>query len=162
PFESTDDPARSAERTVVVIPSINFDQEALDRHAADIPTLEQRWLYLLFALRRPRVRLVAVTCMPVPDEIVEDYLGLMPGVADARARLHLLSAGDASPRPLAEKDPQPAGPAGPSAGTGVGPPGRVHHAVQRARSRAGPRAGGRCAGLWGRPAIRRVRDQERV
>jgi len=94
---------RGRRRTVVVIPSINLDQEIMDRHAADIPTLEQRWLYLLFALRRPRVRLVAVTCMPVPDEIVQYYLGLMPGVADARARLPLLSAEDASPRPLAEK-----------------------------------------------------------
>lgn len=87
----------------MVIPSINLDQEVLDHHVADIPTLEQRWLYLLFTLRRPRVRVVVVTCMPVPDEVVEYYLGLMPGVADALARLYLLSVQDASPRPLAEK-----------------------------------------------------------
>jgi hypothetical protein len=54
PFESTDDPARAEERTVVAIPSINLDQEVLDRHVEDLPALEERCLYLAFALRRPR------------------------------------------------------------------------------------------------------------
>ena len=55
------------------------------------------------ALRRPRVRLVVVTCLPVADEVVDYYLGLIPAAEDARARLHLLSPEDDSPRPLAQK-----------------------------------------------------------
>jgi hypothetical protein len=36
--ESVDDPARAVvECTVVVIPSINFDQTLLERHAIDLP-----------------------------------------------------------------------------------------------------------------------------
>ena len=103
PFESTDDAARAEERTVLAIPSINLDQELLDRHVADIPGQEERCLYLAFALRRPRVRLVVVTCLPVRDEVVEYYLGLIPAAQDARARIHLLSPEDDSPRPLAQK-----------------------------------------------------------
>jgi PGM1 C-terminal domain/Pre ATP-grasp domain len=102
PFESTDDAARAEERTVLAIPSINLDQELLARHVADIPGQEERCMYLAFALRRPRVRLVVVTCLPVRDEVVDYYLGLIPA-EDARARLHLLSPEDDSPRPLAQK-----------------------------------------------------------
>ena len=102
PFESTDDAARAGERTVLAIPSINLDQELLDRHVADIPGQEERCMYLAFALRRPRVRVVVVTCLPVRDEVVDYYLGLIPA-EDARARLHLLSPEDDSPRPLAQK-----------------------------------------------------------
>jgi Pre ATP-grasp domain len=49
------------------------------------------------------VRLVAVTCLPVRDEVIDYYLGLMPEAEKARARIELLSPEDASPRPLAEK-----------------------------------------------------------
>ena len=102
PFESTDDAALAEERTVLAIPSIDLDRELLARHVADIPGMEERCMYLAFALRRPRVRLVVVTCLPVRDEVVDYYLGLVPA-EDARARLHLLSPEDASPRPLAQK-----------------------------------------------------------
>lgn len=103
PFGSTDDASQTEEeRTVLVIPSIDVGQEVLDRHEADLPALEERCLYLLFALRRPRVRLVVVTSLPVPRSIVDYHLGLVPA-ADARTRLHLLSPEDDSPRPLAQK-----------------------------------------------------------
>jgi hypothetical protein len=43
--------------------------------------------------------------VPVPAAVVDYYLDLLPGVisSHARARLHLVDAGDASPRPLAAK-----------------------------------------------------------
>ena len=103
PFESTGDAVRAEERTVLSIPSINLDQALLDRHVADIPGQEERSLYLAFALRRPRVRLVVVTCLPVAVEVVDYYLSLIPEAEDARARIHLLSPEDDSPRPLAQK-----------------------------------------------------------
>jgi pheganomycin biosynthesis PGM1-like protein len=100
---SVDDPARAAERTVLAIPSIDFDQALLDRYAADLPALEERALYWLLALRRARVRVVVVTSLPVADEIVAYYLRLAPETADPRSRVDLLSPDDASPRPLAVK-----------------------------------------------------------
>lgn len=103
PFESTDDPRLAAERTVLAIPSIDLDQGVLDRHAEDIPALEERCLYLALALRRPHVRLVVITCLPVQEEVVDYYVGLVPEAKDARARIHLLSPEDDSPRPLAQK-----------------------------------------------------------
>ena len=56
-------------------------------------------------MRQPRLRLVYLTSVPVPAAVVDYYLGLLPGVipSHARARLHLVNAGDASPRPLAQK-----------------------------------------------------------
>ena len=86
-FESTDDPARAEERTILAIRSINFDQEVLDRHAEDLPALEERCVYLAFALRRPRVRLVAVTCLPVRGEVIDYYLRLIPEAEAAHARI---------------------------------------------------------------------------
>ena len=103
PFESTDASEPAQERTIVAIPSINFDPWVLDAHASELPTLEERCLYLLFALRRPRTRLVVVTSLPVHQRIVDYYLGLMPHVDDAKQRLHFLSPHDDSPRPLAQK-----------------------------------------------------------
>jgi hypothetical protein len=43
--------------TVFVIPSIDLDEAVLNRHARELAALEERCLYLLFALRRPDVRL---------------------------------------------------------------------------------------------------------
>jgi Pre ATP-grasp domain len=68
-----------------------------------IPSRVKTLANLPFALRRPRVRLVAVTCLPVRDEVIDYYLGLMPEAEKARARIELLTPEDASPRPLAEK-----------------------------------------------------------
>lgn len=103
PVESTDDPSRSQERTILAIPSMNFDAELLAAHAAELPALEERCLYFIFALRRPRVRLVVVTSLPIDAAVVDYYLHLIPGTRDARERLELLSPDDASPRPLARK-----------------------------------------------------------
>ena len=51
------------------------------------------------------LRMIYVTSGPIDEEIVEDYLGLLPGIipSHARRRLHLVSVGDASPRPLSAK-----------------------------------------------------------
>jgi hypothetical protein len=100
---SVDNPARAAERTVLAIPSIDFDQGLLDRYAADVPALEERALYWLLALRRARVRVVVVTSLPVADEIVAYYLRLAAEAAEVRSRVDLLSPDDDSPRPLALK-----------------------------------------------------------
>lgn len=103
PFESVDAPQSVGERVVVAIPSINFDPWILNAHENELPALEERFLYFLFALRKPLVRVVVVTSLPVQERVIDYYLGLMPEVVDARARLHFLSPHDDSPRPLAQK-----------------------------------------------------------
>jgi hypothetical protein len=103
PVEATDNPRDSQACTILAIPSMNFDPELLAAHAAELPAMEERCLYFIFALRRPRVRLVVVTSLPVDAAIVDYYLRLIPGAEDPRARLELLSPEDDSPRPLARK-----------------------------------------------------------
>src|SRR4051795_8847591 len=62
-------------------------------------------LFLLLLLRKPRMRVIYVTGRPVPESVVEYYLGLLPGVIprQARARLHMVATHDGSARSLAEK-----------------------------------------------------------
>jgi hypothetical protein len=66
---------------------------------------EERLLVLLLLLRQPRLRIIYVTSMPIAPKIVEYYLALLTEVipSHARARLSLISVGDASPRPLSAK-----------------------------------------------------------
>jgi len=103
PAAALDDTAGGPDGTVFVIPSIDLDEAVLNRHARELAALEERSLYLLFALRRPDLRLVVVTSLPVRAEVLEYYLRLIPEADDARARVELLSPDDDSPRPLARK-----------------------------------------------------------
>ena len=89
------------ERTVVALPSLNFGDELLARH--DMPSYEQRWLYLLFMLRRPWMRVVFVSSDAVPEQEVEYLLELGGAPGDARERLTMISVDDLSLRALAVK-----------------------------------------------------------
>jgi hypothetical protein len=66
---------------------------------------EERLLFLLIRLRNPRAHVIYVTSQPVHPLILDYYLHLLAGVpaSHARARLTMLCAFDASPRPLTEK-----------------------------------------------------------
>ena len=90
--------------SVVVVPSVSLDK--IDSGSGTMAqAMEERFLFLLLLLRQPRLRLVYVTSMPIDPTIVEYYLALLPGVipSHARARLHLVHVGDASPGPLTDK-----------------------------------------------------------
>src|SRR5689334_14410615 len=90
--------------SVVVIPSVSVDRVS-ERSGSLQQAYEERFLVLLLLLRHPRMRMIYVTSMPIAPKIVEYYLALLTGVipSHARARLSLISVGDASPRPLSEK-----------------------------------------------------------
>lgn len=92
-------------RCIVVCPSLSVDPAMLERHADTFDAYEQRFLYLLFLLRRPGMRVVMCTSAPVADEIVDYYLGLVPGpgAETARSRLELIATDEDSLRPLAAK-----------------------------------------------------------
>ena len=95
--EMTDD-----ERSIVVVPSQSMD---FDIKGAEIQAYEERFLFLLFLLRQPRVRLIYVTSQTILPSTIEYYMALLPGVipSHARARLHLVAPEDRSPRPLSLK-----------------------------------------------------------
>jgi hypothetical protein len=95
-----DDPLESA----VVVPSISLERTTANSGTL-MQAMEERALFLLLLLRQPRLRMVYVTSSPIQEEIVEYYLGLLPGIipSHARGRLTLVSVGDASPVPLSAK-----------------------------------------------------------
>ena len=89
-------------RLIVVVTSINLDESVMARHAEQVAILEERGLWLLLALRRPWVRVAAVLRRPLPAEVLDYYLSLIPGALDAAERLTVISLDDVSHRPLAE------------------------------------------------------------
>jgi hypothetical protein len=90
--------------TSVVVPSLTLDQSEL-RKIAGATFYEERLLFLLIRLRNPRAHMVYVTSQPIHPLVLEYYFHLLAGVpaSHARARLTLLCAHDASPRPLTQK-----------------------------------------------------------
>lgn len=88
----------------LVIPSLSFDQEELQK-VAGVPFYEERLMFMLMRLRRPGARLMYVTSQPVDADIVDYYLQMLVGVppTHARRRLTMLCVQDASPRALTEK-----------------------------------------------------------
>lgn len=91
------------EQTMLVVPSA--EPPSADTPGTALLALEERLLCLLLLLRKPRARMVYCTSQAIGPEVVDYYLGLLPGVipAHARARLHLFPVHDGSPRPLARK-----------------------------------------------------------
>jgi PGM1 C-terminal domain/Pre ATP-grasp domain/ATP-grasp domain len=88
--------------TLVVLPSLSFPAAEL-RKIVGIGYYEERLLFLLLLLRRPEVRIVYLTSMPVEEAVVQYYLDFLPDPVGARERLHLLAAGDPAPRALTAK-----------------------------------------------------------
>ncbi len=91
-------------RTVVVVPSISFDEDVLAKVSGG-PHYEERLLCMLMLLRMPRTKMVYLTSLPIPDEIIDYYLHLLAGVPPrhARARLTLFACDDGSAHPLSAK-----------------------------------------------------------
>lgn len=88
--------------TIVVIPSISFDDSEL-RKIVGINHYEERMLFVLLWLHNPDLRIVYVTSEPVDEAIVDYYLSFLDKPEDARERLQLLHLGDPRPRALSAK-----------------------------------------------------------
>lgn len=88
--------------TIVVVPSLSVSQEEL-RGITGIQFYEERLLCFLLVLRRPAVRVVYLTSLPVDPAITDYYLGFLPDPHDARRRLLLLTLDDPANRPLSAK-----------------------------------------------------------
>lgn len=84
------------------MPSVSLD---FALRPSEMQAYEERLLFLLLLLRQPRARIVYVTGQPVAEAVIDYYLALLPGLipSHARARLFMLSTGDADPIPLTHK-----------------------------------------------------------
>ncbi|MFN0072595.1 MAG: peptide ligase PGM1-related protein [Chloroflexota bacterium] len=90
------------ENTVVVVPSLSVDVEL---SGSALQAYEERFMFMLFLLRQPLIRLIYVTSQAVHPSIVDYYLHTLPGsiVSNARKRLFMVAPFDDSPRTLTEK-----------------------------------------------------------
>jgi len=90
------------ENTVVVLPSLTGDAHI---KGPSHKIYEERFLFLTFLLRQPRLRMVYITSRPIAPLTIDYYLHNLPDVtvSNARKRLSLLSPDDGSDRPLADK-----------------------------------------------------------
>ncbi|MFZ5478837.1 MAG: peptide ligase PGM1-related protein [Myxococcota bacterium] len=95
---------RRAEQTVVVVPSLSLDPQELAK-VTGVHHYEERMLYMLMLLRRPRTRVVYVTSQELDPIVVDYFLHLLTGMpsSHARERLHLFYCSDASKLPLTAK-----------------------------------------------------------
>jgi hypothetical protein len=90
------------ENTVVVVPSMSID---LEMSGSELQAYEERFMFMLFLLRQPLIRMIYVTSQAVNSSIVDYYLHTLPGsiISNARKRLHMVAPLDDSPRTLSEK-----------------------------------------------------------
>jgi PGM1 C-terminal domain len=90
------------QNTVVVVPSMSLDS---DIGGSELQAYEERFLFMLFLLRQPALRLIYVTAQAIQPVTIDYYLQLLPGmsISNARKRLFLVSPLDASARTLTEK-----------------------------------------------------------
>lgn len=90
------------ENTIVVVPSMTVD---IDLPGGIHAIYEERFMFMLFLLQQPEVRMVYVTSREVMPEVVDYYLHLLPAVvaSSARKRLHIIAPLDGSDRPLVTK-----------------------------------------------------------
>ena len=90
-------------QTIVVVPSITLDP--LNMPSSVLQAMEERFLFMLFLLRQPSARMIYVTSRTILPDVVDYYLGLLPGVipAHARARFFNPVPHDSTLRPLSLK-----------------------------------------------------------
>jgi hypothetical protein len=93
-----------ADHTVLVVPSLSLDARELTK-ISGVHHYEERLLFMLMLLRRPRTRMVFVTSAPIHPTVIDYYLHLLSGVptSHARRRLTLLDCANTSAEPLSAK-----------------------------------------------------------
>ena len=90
------------ENTLVVLPSLTGE---FGVPGSFHQLYEERYLFMTFLLRQPRLRLIYLTSRPIAPLTIDYYLHNLPDVtvSNARKRLHLLAPQDGADRPLVEK-----------------------------------------------------------
>ncbi|MFF5245886.1 peptide ligase PGM1-related protein [Streptosporangium sp. NPDC000095] len=89
------------EGTLVVLPSLSLPQDELRRITGAL-SYEERLLFLLLTLRKPKVEVVYLTSTPVDSAVVDYYLGFLDDPDEVRTRLRMISLDDPDTHPLTE------------------------------------------------------------
>ena len=71
------------EQTMVIVPSVSLD---INAPVSVLQMYEERMLFLLLLLRKPRARIIYLSSMPILPDIVDYYMSLLPGVIPSHAR----------------------------------------------------------------------------
>ena len=90
---------------MIVIPSISLDPFELNKVKGAI-YYEERQLFNLILLRKPNVRLIYVTSMPLDPAVIEYYWKLLPEkipLSEMQSRITFFSLHDDSTNPLSQK-----------------------------------------------------------
>ena len=90
---------------IIVVPSLTLDSSELEKVKGSI-YYEERQLYNLVLLRKPMVRLIYMTSIPLDPSVVEYYWSLLPGnvpFSEVSSRLMFVSVHDDSPKSLTQK-----------------------------------------------------------
>ena len=95
-------PADLESGTIVVLPSFSFAPSELAK-ITGVLYYEERLLFMLLWLRKPDLRIVYISALPVDPTVVDYYLRFVPDPEDARRRLRMISTGDDTIQPLSEK-----------------------------------------------------------
>ncbi len=92
------------EHLVVIVPSLSMDPRELQK-ISGAHHYEERLLFFLMLLRRPRTRVLFLTSQTIHPTVVDYYLHLLSGIptSHARKRLMLMDCSDASNVPLSGK-----------------------------------------------------------
>lgn len=95
---------RRQPQTVVVVPSLSLDPQELSK-VTGVHHYEERMLYMLMLLRRPRTRVIFVTSQAIDPIVIDYFLHLLSGVpsSHARERLFLYHCSDSSQLSLSQK-----------------------------------------------------------
>lgn len=89
----------------IALPSYSLGGSALDHYAERLPALENRYLHSVLLARQPRAHVVFLSSAPVPDAVLDGYLGLVPE-SERQAvgsRIHLITVDERSTDALATK-----------------------------------------------------------
>jgi hypothetical protein len=95
-------PADLESGTIVVLPSFSFAPSELAK-ITGVLYYEERLLFMLLWLRKPDLRIVYISALPVDPTVIDYYLRFVPDPEDARRRLRMVSTGDDTIQPLSEK-----------------------------------------------------------
>ena len=98
----TRSPAELESGTIVVLPSFSFARSELQK-ITGVLHYEERLLFMALWLRKPDLRIVYVSALPIHPAVVDYYLRFLPDPDDARRRLHLVSVNDGVIEPLSKK-----------------------------------------------------------
>ncbi|MEZ4517930.1 MAG: hypothetical protein R3C44_14295 [Chloroflexota bacterium] len=88
--------------SLVVLPSLTAD---IELPGSFHQVYEERFMFMLFLLRQPNLRIIYLTSQQVQEEVIEYYLQFLPDVimSSARKRLMMVSPEDGTPRALVYK-----------------------------------------------------------